>query len=102
MYQKVKAIFMRKISTWPKKYLPDNPYNINNPFQDNYLKPFKKLCFRSLRGAERRGNLIDFSRYWRLLHFVRNDDIGIFQRSFLNQHNFTKGNIVNQVWLRGV
>jgi len=29
---------MRKISTWPKKYLPDDPYNINNPFQDNYLK----------------------------------------------------------------
>jgi len=37
MYQKVKAIFMRTISTWPKKYLPDNPYNIHNPFQNNYL-----------------------------------------------------------------
>jgi len=38
MYQKVKAIFMRTISAWPKKYLPDNPYNIHDPFQDNYLK----------------------------------------------------------------
>jgi len=38
MYQKVKAIFMRKIFTWPQEYLPDDPYNINNPFQDNYTK----------------------------------------------------------------
>jgi len=44
MYQKVKAIFMRKISTWPKKYLPDDPYNIHNPFQDNYLKNSNYSC----------------------------------------------------------
>ena len=97
---------MGKSYIWPKKYLPANLSKINNSFHDNFLKPFKKLCFRSLRGAGEqnprakrrgRGNLIDFSRYWRLLHFVRNDDIGIFQRSFLNQHNFTKGNTFNQV-----
>ena len=100
---------MGKSYIWPKKYPPANLSKINNSFYDNFLKPFKKLCFRSLRGAgeqnpraKRRGhgNLIDFSRYWRLLHpaflqgsGIRNDDIGIFQRSFLNQHNFTKGNI---------
>jgi hypothetical protein len=50
MYQKVKAIFMRRISTWPKKYLPDNPYNIYNPFQNNYLK--NKYIYKSIIVAQ--------------------------------------------------
>jgi len=37
---------MRTISTRPKKYLPDNPYNIHNPFQiNNYL--INKYIYKS-------------------------------------------------------
>ena len=35
----------------------------------------------SLRGAKRRGNLVDYQRVVRLLRFARNDIISIMQRS---------------------
>jgi hypothetical protein len=41
---------MRTISTWPKKYLPDNPYNIHNPFQDNYL--INKYIYKNTIGIQ--------------------------------------------------
>jgi hypothetical protein len=86
---------MRKSYAWPKKYLPDNLSKINNSFQDNFLKTFKnylQVIARSRATWSRKTGL----------HFVRNDNIGIFQRSFLNQHNFIKGNIFYQIWLKGV
>jgi hypothetical protein len=39
------------------------------------------LPFASLRGEKRRGNLIEFLAKSRLLRCVRNDNVGIFQRS---------------------
>ena len=37
--------------------------------------------FQSLRGAKRRGNLVDYQHVLRLLRFARNDNAGFFQRS---------------------
>jgi hypothetical protein len=40
--------------------------------------------FWSLRGAKRRGNLVDYQHVLRLLRFARNDNAGVFQRFLLD------------------
>ncbi|MBU2520877.1 MAG: hypothetical protein KKD50_01470, partial [Proteobacteria bacterium] len=37
--------------------------------------------FWSLRGAKRRGNLVDYQQVVRLLRFARNDNTGVMQSS---------------------
>ena len=39
--------------------------------------------FWSLRGAKRRGNLVDYQYVLRLLRFARNDNTGVVQRSII-------------------
>jgi hypothetical protein len=38
-----------------------------------------------LRGAKRRGNLVDYQHVLRLLRFARNDNTGVLQRSQLDE-----------------
>jgi hypothetical protein len=52
----------------------DNERALHNPY-------FAQFC--SLRGAKRRGNLVDYQQVLRLLRFARNDNAGVFQRSHI-------------------
>ena len=49
------------------------------------METFEKLTFQSLRGAKRRGNLVDYQCVVRLLRpamsGTRNDNIGVLQKS---------------------
>ncbi len=50
------------------------------------LRPLQNVHFAhfwSLRGAKRRGNLVDYQHVMRLLRFARNDNTEVFQRSHI-------------------
>ncbi|MBU4126026.1 MAG: hypothetical protein KKH84_07450, partial [Proteobacteria bacterium] len=57
--------------------------------------------FWSLRGAKRRGNLVDYQQVVRLLRFARNDNTGVMQSS-LYSHRFTEFLLSFKLTTRGI